>query len=178
MVWSPTKWGVAHYVLLTRVKLRSWGIGNGICPHSDCKCAESLVHVFWDCYRVRPVLIWVEDLIRDIFYMNFTLDRNFFIFGGPAPPAPRLSVHRLWFILCTAKFHIWKARSDKVFESRSMTDAVLLSVIKQYIRTRLYADFNRLSRKQFENSWLVGSSFVSLPGDPLILSSHMLAVIC
>ncbi|KAJ8051046.1 hypothetical protein HOLleu_04468 [Holothuria leucospilota] len=167
------QWRVAHLVLLTGDKLRRWGISNGMCPYPGCKNVESIFHVFGDCARARHVLRWVNMVYSDMAGQGKVFDRNFFIFGAPAPPLSKAVINRLWVIFCSVKLHLWKARCEMVFESNFMSNGSLLRFIKCDITTRVEADFSRLDREKFLDLWVKGVSFVSVCGDKLAFKSYM-----
>ena len=77
---------------------------------------------------------------------DMAFDRNFFIFGAPAPRLSKAVINRLWVIFCCVKWYLWKARCRIVFESNVMPKGTLLSFIKSDITTRVEADFSRLGK--------------------------------
>ena len=89
-------------------------------------------------------------------------------------PAPFV-LNRLWFLLCTAKFIIWKSRCIHVFQSHLHSGVSLVSSIENDIINRVKADKMCLSVTNFRTFWIINRSFVSLSGNKLYFTFNWLA---
>ena len=159
------QWRVNHHILYTGDRIKKWGLGAGICPMGNCKCIETIHHLFLCCFYVQPVVVWAKNIFNKLTDNNGTFDDNFFLFGSPEPSIPKKVFERIWFVFCITKFVIWKCRCKIVFEGSRQGS--ILSQIVANIRMRVRADFNRFSKTKFHTVWLDGNSFVHLHNNQL-----------
>lgn len=187
------QWRLAHSVLVTGEKVRSWkrrrGIhllggsahGNeerlrrwkwnrGLCLVPGCRTVETTSHIFWDCPRVSEILSWIKELVNVLARGNI-FSKNLFMLGAPVPQLRRATFHRIWYVLCVMKWFVWRYRCLVVYESRLVPINDIKSSICNYIKLRIQADFHRLTEASFKEIWLDGDSIVTLHRGALVYKS-------
>lgn len=161
------QWRLAHHILYTGKRIKDWGMGDGICPCEQCNEIETISHIFWECPKAKTVLIWVEKIFHRLAGDNSSFNMKLYLFGFPCVDFPQIVFNRIWFIFCITKFAIWKSRCLHIFEDQAQTGTALLSIIAKEIKTRVEADFSRLTKHQFSKLWTSGTSFVKIKKDKL-----------
>ena len=114
---------------------------------------------------MHSIILWLERFTKHLVGSNFQFNVSFFLFGIAQIKFSRVVFNRLWFVLCVAKFIIWKSRCIHVFQSILHPSDTIISFIVKEIKDRIKADRKRFSKAQFEKIWTGESSFVSLCGD-------------
>ena len=154
-------WKVAHNVVMTRVKLLSWRIGDGGCPLSGCQGKETLSHALLECNQVFPIVQWAKSFLRPLLGNNVQVSNDFWLYGSPSPGLPSSVIRRAWYILTLSKFFIWKRRCMFLFENRFIPNDDVIKLIRHEILERVTADFERLPKIKFERFWVKGDSFIT-----------------
>ena len=143
-------------------------MGDGICPFDSCTEVQSLTHIFWDCQKVKPVLKWVQKVFGNLVGYNVHFHHNLFMFGFPEINCTKHIFDRIWFIICVAKFIVWKSRCLYIFESKFQSEKEILSIIINSIKIRVEADRTRFCDAKFRKLWTIGKSFVTVSNDQLL----------
>ncbi|KAJ8019167.1 hypothetical protein HOLleu_42430 [Holothuria leucospilota] len=165
---------LSHRVLFVGELLKKWGIGKGKCAVCGF-VTESISHVFWDCRRAYNCLSWVGRIVRDVGGTRVIFNSNLFLYGSPDSCFPKAVFARLWFVFCAAKFFLWKARCKYVADGKYIPDTEIINSIKYDIKTRVEADFHRLSAEKFKKIWVQGSSFVFINNEKCLTFSTALS---
>lgn len=163
-------WRLVHKVLFTRAKLQLWGIGNGLCPHTNCRKKETIDHVFWECSSTIGILHWTFRSFQLLFGHNATLRKELFLYGTPSPSGDTAAFDRAWFIFTVTKYFMWRSRCLLTFENRRLSDDDVINMIKSDVNERVRADFIRLPEVKFNKVWVKGSSFVSVVNNQPVVS--------
>ena len=155
-------WRVMWGALKTNARLRTWGIGNGLCPRG-CGCLETVVHIFWECPLVRPLWDWFA---RICLPLNWSPNRFFVLYGvsGPPDPSPCVSA---WVVASIIKQKIWLDRNKIVFEKSRPDPQSLLVATKSAIRFRINLEFKSRTRSEFSRVWCSRAYLVSVNGSSL-----------
>ena len=167
------QWRLVHHILFTGERVKDWGIGDGICPFTQCKIIKSIEttdHIFWTCPKIQEILTWVVKIFKYLTSDNVDFDINLFLYGFPTDNIAKAAFHRIWVIFCTTKFAIWKSRCLHVFEKQVQKTSVLVSIIKHDIKLRVETDYNRFHVDKFKKVWTEGNSFVTIEREKLIFN--------
>ena len=134
-----------------------------------CNCLETVDHIFWECPKIKPVVLWVSILFKQFCGTVLQLNSTLFLYGFPEVKLNRAVFNRMWYVFCVAKFFIWKSRCLHVFEAELNTADVIVSRIKSHISDRVNADRLRFSEEKFRRIWVCGRSFVYLNNNKVVL---------
>lgn len=103
-------------------------ISNGLC-NMCCKDRETLIHLFWECEKIKPIWVKIQDLINgvaEIIEINERFSFSKVVLGYTINSAKIFNT-----IIFETKWHIWKFRNDFKFSQRHPS---LLACQKQLIR--------------------------------------------
>ena len=138
------EWRLAHNVLYTNQRVAKWGKSDGVCPIHNCNDIESVSHIFWVCPKVSPIITWLDKILKSVLGHDFHLDYNYYMYGiNPQVKSDvsRLVLDRVWVILSTTKFVIWKSRCIHVFQHRYIPSSTIMSNIVKDVNLRVKLDF-------------------------------------
>ena len=162
------QWRLSHHVLATGQRIARWGLGGGICPYVNCNVVETINHLFWECPRINPVIIWVKNVFKSLCDDNVDINLNLFLYGFTKEKISHVIFNRIWYTFCICKFIVWKSRCIAVFQGTLKSGAQMKSDVINEIKLRVMADHSRLSSTRFFNLWVEGNSFVKIKNQKLV----------
>ena len=160
-------WRIAHNALVTNLKRKHWGLGDGMCPR-DCHDFESICHIFWECTYVDDLWAWFQSIAN--VYCNWQVCKEFAIFGLSLPPCSKKEVNFLLLVAAYIRRRVWSARCKLVFENISLTPFSVLSSVKSDLILHIRTDFNRLNRSHFLRNYPTDKGCISTNEGILILN--------
>ena len=157
------QWRLAHDILYTNKKVAKWGKSDGLCPSANCNDVETSSHIFWQCTKISPVILWLSKILNSILKVDCNLNFDYYMYGLEPQTIcniSKLTSDRIRFIFCISKFIIWKSRCLQVFEDLNIPASQIMSNIVKEIKLRVKLDQYRYSIRKFDKLWIEGNSFV------------------
>ncbi|KAL9683140.1 hypothetical protein QQ045_014956 [Rhodiola kirilowii] len=153
---SMNAWLAVQNKLLTRDRLRQWGV---LCDKSCVLCElmdESRNHIYFDCSFSKE--IWVKVLQ----FLN--VETHFSSWGGLIPwfkglPQMRLKTKLIAAAVTRVMNGIWRARNLKIFRDESLPAARIVQESIYYLKMKIGAIKENAFSKE-DNMWLQFMCFV------------------
>ena len=154
-------WLIALRGIKVRDSLRTWGyINSDRC--ATCNLKETIDHCFLNCRRVKRVWAHFRPMLSALLGLNFSVSLlTVFFFVFPCDPK-RGFIAR--FIIKTVCFSVWFFRNKSTFHNGREDASALVKFALHSIKGRVKADFHRLPRGRFDQTWVV-PGFVHVQDD-------------
>jgi len=119
---------------------------NDLCTFCN-KESESIIHLFLECERVKPILIQLQTWITDKLGITATFNKNNILFGLDL----RKCNHAINLILILTKFYIYKKRCQNSYPSFLQ----LQKEIENYHNLERFIYLKEFNYQQYRSKWQV-----------------------
>ena len=158
-------WRIAHNALVTNLKRKHWGLGEGICPRV-CLEFESIPHIFWECSFVNELWDWYQHFARQ-YCLGWRVTEAYALFGLNQPMVNKKDKDLLLLIAAYVRRRVWNARCCLVFDKINITPESILNSVKNDIKLHIRADFVRLNQNTFRKRYTKSTGFVHIENGSL-----------
>ena len=153
-----------HNVLSINSRLQRFGIiDNFLCP--SCKShIEDLEHLFCGCLVTNKLWAMLEDILLNL--CNHRLKKSFklMVYGIIEVNINSTVKSLVRLILGIAKYCIWTARCNLVYERKIFDDDYLVSFFKATLKYRVLTDAYRFADQKFKNIWCINNVICAKSG--------------